>query len=261
MRYCILRRYIVSFEDISSSLFTVPALIMEAADRLCDSLLRWLENRKKCAEQLLELAQELEKVHQDSNIAQVVGAATSVLSISGALLATILTGGLASPLLAAAAAGSLAGSAVSITSTLVEAGMSSSTFNKATELIKEDEKFGTSVQKLLRDLKEKCGGARLGAHADELECEVTTQLMFALARRSKTHVPLDFLRGFNRATFFRHMTPGGLSPDKASRFICQALDIVASAAITSSLKVSAKEMVKNIEQIGIKAAVKAGSKV
>ncbi|XP_051717011.1 uncharacterized protein LOC127494867 [Ctenopharyngodon idella] len=231
---------------------------MEAADLLCDSLLRWLENRKECARKLLELAQELEKVHQDSNIAQVVGAATSVASISGALLATILTGGLASPLLVAAAAGTV----VSVTSTLVEAGMSSSTFNKAIELIKEDEEVGTSIQKQLQDLKDRCGGTQLGAHADELECEVTTQLMWALARRNKTHVPLDFLRGFNRATFFRHITPGGLAPAEASRFIGQALGLVTfSAVITSSLKVSAKEMVKDIGQIGIKAAVKAGSRV
>ncbi|XP_048035675.1 uncharacterized protein LOC125261123 isoform X2 [Megalobrama amblycephala] len=214
---------------------------MAAADLLCDSLLRWLENRRECGKKLLELAQELENVTRSSKAVRVAGAAKSV----------------ANPPVADQAAGT----AVSVTSKLVEAGISRSTFNKATELIKEDEKVGKSIQKQLQDLKDRCGGAKLGAHADELECEVVTQLMWALARRNKTLVPLDFLRGFNRATFFRHMTPGGLDPAKASCLICQALGLARSPEITSSLKVSAKEMMKNTGQIGIKAAVKAGSKV
>ncbi|ROL53555.1 hypothetical protein DPX16_2197 [Anabarilius grahami] len=235
---------------------------MEAADILCDSLFRWMKNRKECAEKLLELAQELDSVHQGSNIAQVVGAATSVASISGAVVATFFTGGLAFPLLAAATAGTVAGTVVSVTSPLVEAGVSRSTFKKATELIKEDAKVGTRIQKQLQDLKDRCGGTQLGAHADELECEVTTQLMCALARRNNTLVPLDFLRDFNRATFFRHMTPGGLAPANPSRFIGQALDLVSfTAVITSILMLSAKEMGKNMGQVGIKVAVKAGSRV
>ncbi|KAK7137475.1 hypothetical protein R3I94_013201 [Phoxinus phoxinus] len=204
---------------------------MEAAKLLCDSLFRWLENREECAGELSKLTQELENVPQGSNIFQ---AFRAVLSRSAA------------------------SASVSPTPTATEAGVSSSAFNKASELIKEDEKVGTSIQKLLRDLKDRCGEAPLGTHADELDCEVTSRLMWALARRSKTPVPLDFLRGFNRATFFRHMTPGGLAPAEASDFICKALGLDRSPEITSSLKVSAKEMVKNIKLIGIKA--EAGSK-
>ncbi|XP_067252475.1 uncharacterized protein [Chanodichthys erythropterus] len=225
---------------------------MAAADLLCESLFCWLENRKKCADKLSEMAEELENVHWGSNIVQVVGAATSVLSISGAAVATFLTGGLALPVFAVAAAAAAGGTAVSITSPLVEAGISSSTFNKAIELIKEDEKVGTRIQMQLQGLKNRCGGAQLGDHADELECEVTSQLMCALARRNNTHVPLDFLRDFNRATFFRHMTPGGVAPVEAESFIFQALCLVGVGVITSSLKVSAKKLVKDIGRIGIK---------
>ncbi|XP_067252600.1 uncharacterized protein [Chanodichthys erythropterus] len=235
---------------------------MEAADLLCDSLFCWLENRKECAEKLLELAQKLEKVHQGSKIAQGFGAAASVLSISGAVVAAVLTEGLASPVLVAAATGStVVATKVSAIPTLVETGISWRTFKKVNKLIKEDEEVGKCIQKQLQDLKDMCGGAQLGDHDDELECEVTSQLMCALARRNKTHVSLDFLRGFNRATFFRHLTSGGLDPAEASHFIGQALNLISSPEITSSLKVSAKEMLKNIGQIGIKAAVKAGSKV
>ncbi|XP_077053700.1 uncharacterized protein LOC143706042 [Siphateles boraxobius] len=203
---------------------------MEAADILCDSLFLWQKNRKECADTLLKLVQELENVPQGSNIFQVLRASIS------------------------------AATSTCPTSTLKKASVSSITFNKATELIKEDEKVGTNIQKQLRDLKVRCGGAPLGAHADELDCEVTSRLMWALAKKRKTPVPLDFLRGFNRATFFRHMTPGGLAPAEASDYICKALGLDRSPEITSSLKVSAKEMMKNIGRIGIKAA-KAGSGV
>ncbi|XP_067240111.1 uncharacterized protein [Chanodichthys erythropterus] len=199
---------------------------MEAADLLCDSLFRWLENQKECEEKLLELVQELEKCHQESSIARVVGAAASMLSIKEAAVATGLKKGLAA-----------GGTAVSVTPTLRKPLIASSTFNKAIELFKENDEVGKSIQKQLRDLKHRCGGAQLGDHADELECEVTSQLMCALARRDKTHVPLDFLRGFNRATFFRHLTPGGLDPAEAESFICRALNLDRVPVIKSSLKV------------------------
>ncbi|XP_067253015.1 uncharacterized protein [Chanodichthys erythropterus] len=328
---------------------------MEAADLLCDSLFRWLENRKECADKLLELAQKLEKVHLGSNIAQGIGAAASVAAIiSGASAAGVLTEGLALPLLVVTAEGGTAGATVSIASPLVEAGISRKTIKRVNKFIEEDEKVGKSIQKQLQDLKDQCGGAKLGAHADDqcggaklgahaddqcggaklgahaddqcggaklgahaddqcggaklgahaddqcggaklgahaddqcggaklgahaddqcggaklgahaddqcggaklgahaddqcggaklgdhadkLECEVVTQLMCALARRDNTHVPLDFLRGFDRATFFHHMTPGGLAPAKASRFIGQSLNLDRVPVIKSSLKV------------------------
>ncbi|KAK7140838.1 hypothetical protein R3I93_015086 [Phoxinus phoxinus] len=208
---------------------------MEAEDILCDSLFRWLENREGCAEELSKLAQELKDVHWRSNIAQSL---------------PFICLGLASPIVLP---------------------------RMPTASTEKDEKIGTSIQKLLRDLKVRCGEdlkvrcgedlkvrcgedlkvrcgeAPLGAHADELDCEVTSRLMWALSRRKDTPVPLDFLRGFNRATFFRHMTPGGLAPDEVSDLISKALGLVLFTEITSSRKVSAKEMVKNIELIGIKA--------
>jgi len=52
---------------------------MEAADILCDSLFRWLENRKECAGKLLKLAQELEDVHEASNHVQVNGGAATAV--------------------------------------------------------------------------------------------------------------------------------------------------------------------------------------
>ncbi|XDV37863.1 hypothetical protein PO909_007399 [Leuciscus waleckii] len=230
---------------------------MEAADTLCDSLFCWLDNRKECAGELEKLAQKLKDVHEGSNIGQGVLAAAIVAS-SGAALA--LAKDQTTAKVAAAAVCTLAGAAVRATSTLVETLITSRTFKKAIKLIKEDEEVGTKIQKQLQDLKDRCAEPPLGTHDDELDCEVTTLLMSALARRSNTPVSLDLLRGFNRATFFRHMTPGGLDPAEASDFICRALGLDPSPEITSSLKVSAKEMMKNIELIGIKAVAKAESR-
>lgn len=191
---------------------------MDAADILCKSLFRWLENRRECAGKLEKLAQELED-HQRSNTTQGGEAGTSVRSIS---VGAAFISGMAR---------------LASDSTAKNEDFSSSTFDKATELIKEDEKAGTSIQKQLQDLKDRCAEASLRDHADKLDCEVTTLLMPALARS--------------------HMTPGGPAAAEASDFICQALRLDRFPEITSSLKVSAKEMMKNIELIGIKA--KAGS--
>ncbi|XP_056094789.1 uncharacterized protein LOC130073415 [Rhinichthys klamathensis goyatoka] len=121
--------------------------------------------------------------------------------------------------------------------------------------MKEDEKVGTSIQEQLRDLKarcgetlkDECGGAPLGAHADELDCEVVTRLMGALARRRDTPVPLDFLRGFNKATFFRHLTPGGLDPAEASDFICKAMSLGSREQGVISLGVSLCDLIGECE--------------
>ncbi|XP_043079689.1 uncharacterized protein LOC122354068 [Puntigrus tetrazona] len=239
---------------------------MEEAAKLCELLFGWLEKREQCAEKLSELARELERVHQGSNISQVVGAATSVLSIFAAALATVFTGGLAGPVLvAAAAAGTVAGTAVSVTSTLVEAGVSSSTIHTAVNLINEDEKVGRSIQQLLQDLRTRCGGGQPGPHASgasthDVECELASQIMCALARRNKTTIPLNLLRSFNRATFFRQASSGGLPLDKASHLISKAVGLVCLDLGKSGLKVSAKEMVKDICTIGMRASAKAGSR-
>ncbi len=233
--------------------FKVPGQIMEEAAKLCELLFGWLEKREQCASKLLELAQELENAHQKVNISQDVGPPTLELSIFAAALA-LLKGGLASALWVTAALGT-------VTSRLVEAGVSSSAFNTTIALIKEDEKVGMSIQQLLQDLRNRCGGGQLGAQAsesttDDVECEVATQIMWALARRNKTMVPLNLLRSFNRAMFFRQASSGGLALAEASQLIYKALDLG-----ESGLKVSAKEMVKDIGTIGMRAAAKAGSKV
>lgn len=229
---------------------------MEEADKLCESLLSWLEKRKQCADKLTALAKELEDLHKRTNISQVVGTATSVLSIFAAALATVFTGGLAAPLLAAAAAGTAAGTVVSISSTLVEAGVSSSTMNTATALITEDEKIGKEIQELLRGLREKCGGKQLGAAqaaggstSDTVECEVATLLMGALARRKNIPVPLDMLRSFNKATFFRQA--GGLNSADAHRLIFKAVGLVVNLGKSGLMEVSKVSAKKNGEGHGI----------
>ncbi|XP_056617250.1 uncharacterized protein LOC130432045 [Triplophysa dalaica] len=236
---------------------------MEDADKLCELLFLWLKKRMECADKLSALAQELENLHKGTNISQVVG---SVISIFGTALATVFTAGLAAPLLAAAAA--TAGSVVSLTSTLVETGISISTMNTATALIIEDQKIGKNIQELLQGLRERCGGMQLWAHAsggstsDTVECEVVTLLMGALARRNKIPVSLDMLRSFNSATFFRQ--EGGLNSADAHRLISKAVGLVVKlgkSGIMEVSKVSAKEMVKDIGSIGMRTAVKTGSRV
>lgn len=227
---------------------------MAEADELCDLLFLWLEKRKKCAEKLLALAKELENVHEISTVSQVVG---SVIALSTAGVVTFLTGGLATPLLVA-----IAGAAVDVASTAIEAVISGNTMKEAKSIIQDDEKIGKNIQEAIEKLEKKCGVQLNGAHGStDVDREVTTQIMWAVARRNNVDVPLDFLRIFVRSTFNQNV--GGLPPSAAA--IPQML-ILSAAALCFQLGIEsfaagAKGLGMSAASAGGKAAAKAGCKV
>lgn len=234
---------------------------MAEADELCDLLFSWLKKRKQCVEKLLALAKELENVHEISTVSQVVGSATSVVALSTAGLVTFLTGGLATPLLVATTVGTIAGAAVDIASTAIDAIISGNTMKEAKSLIREDEKIGRDIQEAIENLKKKCG-----AHGStDVGCEVTTQIMAALARRNNLDVSPDFLRSFIRSTFSQ--TVGGLHAAGAvpqqlilatATFVCFSLGI---ESFGMSLAAGAKGLGKSVVSTGAKGVTRAASKV
>ncbi|XP_057215344.1 uncharacterized protein LOC130569618 isoform X1 [Triplophysa rosa] len=230
---------------------------MAEADELCDLLFLWLKKRKQCAEKLLALAKELEDVHEKSTVSQVVGSATSVIALSTAGVVTILTGGLATPLLVATTVGTIAGAAVDFASTAIEAIISGSTMKDAKSIIQEDEKIGKNIQEAIENLKKKCGVQQNGAHGStDVGSEVATQIMWALARRNNVDVPPGFLRIFVRSAFFQNS--GGLH---AAAAIPQML-ILSAAALCFQLGIEGFEVgAKGLGMSGAKAASKAGFKL
>ncbi|XP_016424813.1 uncharacterized protein LOC107753202 [Sinocyclocheilus rhinocerous] len=239
---------------------------MAEADELCDLLFLWLKKRKQCTEKLLALAEELENVHEKSTVSQVVGSATSVIALSTAGVVTFLTGGLATPLLVATTVGTIAGAAVDIASTAIEAIISGSTMNEAKNIIQEDEKIGENIQEAIENLKKKCGAQQNGVHGStDAGCEVATQIMGALARRNNVDVPLDFLRTFVRSTFSQNL--GGLHAAAAAvpqMLILSAVTLCFQLGIESfekGLQAGAKGLGKSAASTSAKAATKAGFKL
>lgn len=239
---------------------------MEEADKLCNLLFMWLKKRKQCAEKLLALAKELENLHKKSTISQVVGSATSVAAMSTAGIVTLLTGGLATPILVATTVGTIAGAAVDIASSTAEAIISSSTMKEAKNITREDEKIGKDIQEAIEGLKKRCGMQQNGAHGStDVGCEVAAQIMGALARRNNTDVPLDLLRTFIRSTFFTRLgglhAAGAVSHDlifAALTFVCWQMGI---ECFEKSLEAGAKGLGKSIASTGLKTAAKAGLKL
>lgn len=237
---------------------------MAEADELCDLLFLWLKKRKQCAEKLLALAKELENVHEKSTVSQAVGSATSVIALSTAGVVTFLTGGLATPLLVATTVGTIAGAAVDIASTAIEAIISGSAMNEAKNIIQEDEKIGKNIQEAIENLKKKCGAQQNVVHGStDIGCEVATQIMVALARRNNVDVPLDILRIFVRSTFSQNLV---LRADAAvpQMLILSAVTFCFHLGIKSfekGLKAGAKGLGKSAASTSAKAATNTGFKV
>ncbi|GAA6108688.1 uncharacterized protein LOC113538624 [Tachysurus ichikawai] len=79
---------------------------MGVEDKLCNELFHWMEKQEECANYLVNLAKELEEMREVMTAGQFVGnTATALGSVAlvGTGIATFLTGGLAAPLLVAAA--------------------------------------------------------------------------------------------------------------------------------------------------------------
>lgn len=252
---------------------------MEETDKLCQLLFKWSKKRKSAAERLLALAEKLEELHSNINTAKLVGNATSVAGIVGAGIATLCTAGLATPLLVAAGAGAV----VTIGSSLAEVGISRSDLKDAQSVIKEDKEMGETIERLLKQLYEKCARqtptsqASSASSNDAVEWEVMTQLMGQMARHYKIEMPPEILRNFNRSTMYHQSVPGSLDPATALNFVglsftttaTVALATTVGAVMTQGLKVSAKESFrfgakevgKDIGFIGIRTVITGGLKV
>ncbi|XP_056627622.1 uncharacterized protein LOC130439179 isoform X1 [Triplophysa dalaica] len=235
---------------------------MDEADELCGLLFLWLEKRKQCEEKLLDLAKELEDVHEKSTAFQFVGSATSVIALTTAGVFTVLTGGLAAPLLATTV-GTIAGAAVDIASTAIEAIISGSTMKDAKNIMQEDEKIVKNIQKAIENLKKECGVQQNGAHgSSDVDCEMATQIMSAVARRNNVDVPLEFIRTFTRSLLFQNS--GGLNATIAAAIpemlILSVVGLCFQLGITAGAKAVRCCGAKAFAFNGAKAAASSGAK-
>ncbi|XP_033991723.1 uncharacterized protein LOC117487175 [Trematomus bernacchii] len=161
---------------------------MGTADKLVDLMFRWMEKRERCAEQLRELARELEVLRKKCNGSQCVGNSVSVVgaaSLLGAGVATLCTGGLAAPFLGLlGAAYTVVGLTISGVTQLTEYLSSSERTKKAESIESESKRIAEEIDDLFEQLKAECKAESVNADEDELDQLVMAKLPAAIARRN-----------------------------------------------------------------------------
>ncbi|XP_053365795.1 uncharacterized protein LOC128535771 [Clarias gariepinus] len=188
---------------------------MCVADELCEELFRWLKQQERCADDLMALAHKLEEMREVMTAGQLVGNTATVLgsaTLIGTGIATLLTGGLASPLLVAAAGITVgAGTVTSLALSLVEKWKSSDTMKNAEKTAAQIEKIRNNIERLQKKLSEECESQDYDASfSEEVQFEITARILRAMARRSGRDLPLSRLRHILRSDgmYIHYRYPG-----------------------------------------------------
>ncbi|XP_032386872.1 uncharacterized protein LOC116698792 [Etheostoma spectabile] len=161
---------------------------MGTADQLLELMFSWIEQRERCAEQLMKLARELESLREKCNFSESVGSGMSLVGAAGlfgAGVATVLTAGAAAPLLAAEllALGAGVGVAVSVVTKITEHFLSSHTLKTAQEIEQKGNEIAERIPKLFQQLKEKVRKVYNILDPDELDRCVVAKILGAVAGR------------------------------------------------------------------------------
>ncbi|XP_047677770.1 uncharacterized protein LOC125146068 [Tachysurus fulvidraco] len=164
---------------------------MDVEDELISELLQWMEKQEEYAELLMKLAKELEGMTEVMTVGQLVGNTAAVVGsavLVGTGIATLLTGGLAAPLLVTATAGVTAGvgTVTSVTCKLLESWKSSKTMKNAEKTAGEVEKIWKHIESLQEQLSEEC---ELTNDFNEVQCEITARILRAMAKRNGRDLP------------------------------------------------------------------------
>ncbi|KAI5102218.1 hypothetical protein C0J45_7570 [Silurus meridionalis] len=183
---------------------------MGVADELLDKLFHLIDQQERYADDIMALATELKDMRQVITIGQCVGNSAGVLGSATLIatgIATLLTGGLAAPVLIIAAgvtAGT--GAVTSLTLFLFEKWKSSEKMKNAEATFKQIEKLWKNIEMLQKKLSEECESQVLNgldpvmSFSIEVQFEITARLLEALARRSGRDLPISHLRNLMRTS-------------------------------------------------------------
>lgn len=152
---------------------------MSTADQLLCCIFSWVEKRRRCADHLDKLANELESYQKG-------GVGSSVALVGAAcLIGSVLTGGAAAPFLGASgAAYTGTGIAISVVSKIVESFLSNKTLTEAKDVEVECNKCGQEIQRLYKRLKEEQMEKTKFSNSDKLDDCIMTEIINSMARRS-----------------------------------------------------------------------------
>ncbi|XP_068744614.1 uncharacterized protein [Montipora capricornis] len=224
--------------------------IQDVADNVHQMNVR-IENTVK---KLRTAADFLDKVWQDCKIASAVGTGANitggVLTIAGGV-ATIMTFGLATPLLIAGGALGVAGSCVNLGTTAVEESIKSSVIQEADEAVRNVNYTIENVKQRIRELKTGKSQARL-------------VLLAALAIRmlGKDHLVVAFLKDLLRTDVLAKSLPtivNALQSVKGLAF--RALEKVTDAAKGGLIEGTSKQALSVGINVGARKCTDTGAKI
>ena len=168
---------------------------MTTADKLLEQMFSWIDQRSRCADKLVKLAEELESLRLKCIGGECVGSSVAVVGaacVIGAGL-TFLTGGAAAPFLGGLGGVYLgAGAVISVATKLLEYFLSSSTMKDAKQIEERSNELARDIQGLFEKLKSKKKEANRFADPDDLDRHILSDILRAVARRSGVKTIIDF---------------------------------------------------------------------
>ncbi|XP_053300670.1 uncharacterized protein LOC128459799 [Pleuronectes platessa] len=242
---------------------------MTTADRLLEQMFSWIDQRSRCADQLVKLARELESLRQNCNGGEAVGSTMAVVGAACVIGAgvTFLTGGAAAPFLGVLGGTYLgAGAVISVTTKLLEHFLSGSTMKDAKEIEEKSNKLAEDIQRLFEELKSEKKKANRSADPDDLDRHILTDILRAVARRSGVKVDFRMMGDLTKwSGGGRHHT--GLSPGLGlhNPIVVSITGILAFFTLQSFGKESkflfakgAQQLIQRISVTGLKTVLKGG---
>ncbi|KAG7218717.1 hypothetical protein INR49_007069 [Caranx melampygus] len=197
--------------------------IMATADELLEKIFAWMEKNERCEEQLRKLADKLESYREKCQGGQCVGSSVAVAGVACTIAATLMTGGAAAPFLGVlGGAYTGVGTAISLSSDIVEIILSSGPMKEAKEAAEKSAKIENEIQQLFEKLRLEQRRRNPSADLDALDQYVVLEIVKAIARRRGLGIPMDM--ACSAVRYLYH--------DKDLQIICAAtLGILAVFAI------------------------------
>ncbi|KAF4092189.1 hypothetical protein AMELA_G00018030 [Ameiurus melas] len=199
---------------------------MGTAYELCNELFSWIDKQEQFAEDLTNLADELEEIVKAKSKRQLLKNIGNVFISSSMLVSGLALLFLLPEVFVGVGAGfMLSGYGSSGLSTLiplkrkiVKKWKSSKAMENAEKTADEIEKILNKIERLQKKMTKQCEIQGLKASSsDEVQCEITARILKAIARRMKKDLPLNCLRHLLRnediaseihldKTFFRNVS-------------------------------------------------------
>lgn len=244
---------------------------MSTADNLLEEMFSWIEQRERCAKKLKTLAQELESLREKCNASKCIGTTTAVIGTAcliGAGVATLLTGGAAAPLLGiTGGVCSGVGVGISVVTKITEHFVSSDTMKDAQKIESETNKTTNKIQKLFEKLKEEKQQASPSADPNDLDQQIMSEILKAMARRSG--LQHHFILGmFERGVHFFGGRPGNTNFHQSFNLMITLGSVLSFFTLKASgdlFKImfvkGGQQLGKEFSKIGLKTALKGGAMV